>query len=406
MLIASVGKYLPVREFLFHYVPLMNLFRFPALFRVFAIICFIIPAGYAFNQWLGNPEKVRRKIFYIACMVALIVAGFVIFALSRKDLHFIGFLKNDLFIASDKSTIVQHILFQGLIQLILLSVFLLFLKGIKKKEVVVSLILMLIPADLILATQLNGPYTSYTKRCRSKDVKVHSLSFPKGFPLPGNGPVIKNTDSGKLSFQILWLNMNIFYKQISYQGYNPLHLKGFEEMADNHEAFFKCMLKNPVVYLTGKVFPVDSLKTDEITGDNDSSRVYLYPEAYAVVQAVRISASPGDSARITAFRPDRIRVEYSTAEEELLVFLQNNYYGWKAEIDQREVPVITANMSFLSILAPAGRHTVIFRYHPAGVIVGFWISTMMLAIQLIILLTLYILHKGMTLTSPQRRGRL
>jgi hypothetical protein len=231
------------------------------------------------------------------------------------------------------------------------------------------------------------------------------MSFPKGFPLPGNGPVIKNTDSGKLSFEVLWLNMNIFYKQISYQGNNPLHLNGFEEMADNHEVLFKCMLKNPVVYLTSEVFPVDSLKSDEITGDYDSSQVYLYPEAYVVVQTKKISTSHGDSARITAFRPNRIRVEYTSGGDQILVLLQNNYYGWRAEIDQGEVPVITANLSFLSVLAPAGRHTVIFSYRPADVIVGFWISTVMLAIQLIILLTSYIQHKGMNLTSLHRRGR-
>ena len=50
-LTASVGSALPVREFLYHYIPFMNLFRFPALFRIFFILSFIIVAGFAFDEW-------------------------------------------------------------------------------------------------------------------------------------------------------------------------------------------------------------------------------------------------------------------------------------------------------------------------------------------------------------------
>jgi uncharacterized membrane protein YfhO len=95
-----------------------------------------------------------------------------------------------------------------------------------------------------------------------------------------------------------------------------------------------------------------------------------------------LSSGSDDATEITAFKPDRITVGYSSTGEQLLVLLQNNYYGWCAEIDHSAVPVMTANMSFISVVAPAGNHDVVFSYRPAGIIAGFWISVGMIIVQL------------------------
>jgi hypothetical protein len=118
--------------------------------------------------------------------------------------------------------------------------------------------------DVIVATRLNGPYTVYYDQFGTRKMHEYSRQFPKGFPIPGTGPVIDNKESGKLIYQALWRNLNIFYKQVSYEGYNPVHLKGFEEMTDHHQKLFGTILQNPLVYLTDKaVNSLDSLRFHE-----------------------------------------------------------------------------------------------------------------------------------------------
>ena len=108
----------------------------------------------------------------------------------------------------------------------------------------------------------------------------YARQFPEGFPVPGTGPVIDNKDSGKLIYQALWRNLNIFHKQVSYEGYNPLHLKGFEEMTDNHLKLFETILQNPLVYLTDRVSPLDSLPFHEKDSNYLKGRVYFDEKDY------------------------------------------------------------------------------------------------------------------------------
>ena len=159
-----------------------------------------------------------------------------------------------------------------------------------------------------------------------------------------NRPVSDIRDTKGKAFQVLWRNLNIFYKEISWEGYNPLHLKGFEELADRHPELFETILQNPVVYLSN----VDS-------------------------------PAPEDTVIINKFSPESIELKSITQNEGIVNYLQNNYYGWKATVDGNPVEIQTANFTFLSVQVPAGEHEVIFKYDPKGVKAGFWISLAALA---------------------------
>ena len=50
----SMGTVLPVREFLYHYIPLFDTFRFPALFRLFFMFCFICLGAFTLQQIYKN----------------------------------------------------------------------------------------------------------------------------------------------------------------------------------------------------------------------------------------------------------------------------------------------------------------------------------------------------------------
>jgi hypothetical protein len=383
-LIAATGGATPLREFLYRFVPGMDQFRFPALFRIYAILSFIIVAGYGFEKLKIEDLSLKRKLLIAVGVVALSLFGFMIYSITRKDLNFSDFLKHDLFIFSEKSRISQHILFQGAIQLLLLGSFFFILK---KKEMRCGLaaILLIVSVDMIVATRLNGPYTLYSHIYKSKEVYAHAKEYPDGFPLPGNERIIDNKDQGALVFQTLWRNLNIFQKQVSYQGYNPLHLKGFEEMADNHTRTYETILENPLVYLSGTISPLDSLASYGQKGSFDPRRVYLEEKDFLKLSGQGLHPSEGDNVRITAFSPVQVTVKSASQGNVLVNLLQNNYYGWKATIDGQPAAVITANMSFIAAEVPPGEHEVVFSYDPTGVRWGFYITLMALVVGLVYL---------------------
>jgi len=373
-LAAAVGSALPLRAFLYDYIPFMNLFRFPALFRIFFILSFIIVAANAFDQWITEPGKLKGKVYLSLMLIALTIIGFIVYAAIGGELNLAGFIKNQFIYYSKTSTIRQHIFSQGVIQLALLILFYILITKWNKARYALAGIILAGCIELIGASRLNGPYTVYTQHFSSKEIKAHSRKFPEGFPLPGNEPLIGNRDTKGIAFQALWRNLNIFHKQVSYEGYNPLHLKGFEEMADNQPLLFEAILQNPLVYLADQACPADSLVLHREMQDFRPGRVYFEEMDYKALTDVHFRKSDGDTARIIGFSPVEINIIVKTKDKALVNLLQNNYHGWKATVDSRPADILTGNMSFMSVLVPAGEHSVSFYYDPSDVIAAFWVS--------------------------------
>jgi hypothetical protein len=403
-LAASVGSALPVREFLYDYIPFMNLFRFPALFRVFFILSFIIVGGYAFNEWRSGKIMINRKAIISVLGIGGLVLGFLVYAVFKGDLNMKYFIFHQLFIFTDKTTITQHIFFQGLIQLVFLAFIILVMTLWKQKKHAMAGLLLIACLDLVLAARLNGAYTVYYQGFKSKEIYDHSKTFPDGFPLPDDRPVYQNRDTKGLVFQALWRNMNIFHKQVSWEGYNPLHLKGFEEMADNHVKLFETILQNPLVYLAENVSPLDSLPIHEKDSSFSKGRVYLEEEDYLMLKVeglmlpartdVQSGGNAGDFVQLKSFSPVEVKAISKTKDKAIVNLLQNKYYGWKAKIDGRDAQVFTGNMSFLAVLVPAGEHEVVFYYDPKGVSVGFWISIITILAGLFLISFTFFNHRG------------
>jgi hypothetical protein len=328
-----------------------------------------------------------------ALVLGSLFLGFVVFALLKGNLNMGYFIGHQLFIDTDKTAIVQHIFFQGLIQLIFIVLIIFLLIKWKNKKYAVAILIFIGCLDMALAARLNGAYTVYSHNFKSKDIYEHSTTFPDGFPVPDNGPVLKNRDTKGLAYKSLWRNLNIFHKQVSWEGYNPLHLKGFEELADNHPKLFETILQNPLVYLSDNVSPRDSLARHEADSNYVKGRIYFDKEEYGRLSIVDCRLWKGDTVFINSFSPVEVNVTSQTKDTVLLNMLQNNYYGWKATVDGQEVKVYTGNMSFLAVLLLAGEHEVVFYYDPQAVKVGFWISLIALFAGLFMLAFYYYKRK-------------
>jgi hypothetical protein len=65
-----------------------------------------------------------------------------------------------------------------------------------------------------------------------------------------------------------------------------------------------------------------------------------------------------------------IRLKVTSATPALLVLADTYYPGWKAFVDDRETPIIPANLSQRAIEIPPGTHRVTFHYRPQSVVIG------------------------------------
>lgn len=93
-----------------------------------------------------------------------------------------------------------------------------------------------------------------------------------------------------------------------------------------------------------------------------------------VVLAEGRTASPASGfraqSRLADFRPDFLRVEAELSAAGFLVALVSFDPGWRARVDDKDVKVERANVGFLGVPVPAGRHVVELRYWPRGLSLG------------------------------------
>ncbi len=84
--------------------------------------------------------------------------------------------------------------------------------------------------------------------------------------------------------------------------------------------------------------------------------------------------SPGDSAAIETYEPNRVDIRVTTGEPGLLVLSDNPWPGWSAEVDGAPAEILRANLVMRAVRVPAGTHLVEFRYLPATFVIGGAIS--------------------------------
>lgn len=72
------------------------------------------------------------------------------------------------------------------------------------------------------------------------------------------------------------------------------------------------------------------------------------------------------SAQIVRYEPERVSIAVDAPSSGFLVLTDLFYPGWKAFVDDREVPVYRANYLFRAVQVPRGHHQVRFEYRPAS----------------------------------------
>jgi hypothetical protein len=87
-------------------------------------------------------------------------------------------------------------------------------------------------------------------------------------------------------------------------------------------------------------------------------------------------SSGTDAIAVIDSHPESLSLKVTTAAPSLLVLAESYYPGWRAWVDDRQVPVYRADIAFRGVAVPAGAHTVRMQFSPAILPVSLAVSGM------------------------------
>ncbi len=106
---------------------------------------------------------------------------------------------------------------------------------------------------------------------------------------------------------------------------------------------------------------------------HDIARIPLESTAL-VEQPLDLAAGAPGKAKIVADRPGDIRVAVESPDRRLLVLAESFHSGWEAAIDGQPRPVVRVNGDFMGCVVEPGKSEIHFKFHPASLRYGRWLS--------------------------------
>jgi len=364
-LLVSFGDRFFLREFLYRYFPLMNMFQYPGIFRAFAIFCFLAFAG--INLKINDFAQIdRRRLLIISISLLVLLLILVGNALAKVD-GFVFFENGKSF--ADKlleATRFDAVILQGTIQLLILQAFIFSALKIKTNNYFATALLVLFVFDGITATQLNIHYTVVSD---VNPVKFHQYlkSSPKGFPIPELNPIGENSDRDAQN-EFIWMNNNVFPKKVTFDGLISFKLDGYAHLSDNYPELLEATKKEPVVYFS------DDVRENSFIENFKPSTVFLANDVYQKLEGKVFSSHKDDLLSVTEFSPKHIEIETLTKNLQLLVYQQNYFTGWNVFIDGEKQELLKSNFAHMAVCVPPGKHIVCFEYKNPLVIIAFCFS--------------------------------
>ena len=346
----ALADLFPVIRWLY-YLPLLDIFRFPVIFRFFAYFAFIIAGGIGLNHFLNNSgkEKTIRIIIYV--FLGILVVAFIYNFFHIEKWKFKKLLLFDFRVFLDTASISDRIFLQAFISSLVLIAFLIILK--KYQGRIRSLLMMtIVIIDMIIASQLNI-YHTVVDYANPKPTQKAISELPDKFPTPDLKENI--IDINKLTAPAipnLWRNLNIFHKKTSYTGYSPYYFSSM--FKSEKEGVCNSAIKNPLFYFA------DSINSN------------------LIIDSLTIDTLSYNKIKILEFSPNQVELFVKTEAKQLLTFVQNYYPGWEVYINGIKQEIIVSNYTFMSAWIPKGENTILFKYKPKRTITAFYISLFML----------------------------
>lgn len=387
-LLASFGDQLFMRELLYKYAPLMDRFQYPGMFRAFAIFGFLAFTGINF-KYFDFSFRDRKRIMLISVSVIAVLLILIIQANSQIEsfAYFKSVLKFSEEISS--STRFDNIVFQGIIQILFLSALILITWKIKPVKHFSAALLFLFIADGIISTQLSAHYTVLSNH-DPLAFQQFLKSSPKGFPIPELNPMEENADRNAAN-EFTWMNNNVFPKKVTFDGLVSFKTDGYRYLSDNHPDLLEAIKKEAVVYFS------DDVRQENSVANFKSNTVFVQSSDFEKLTGKTLRSGIQDKLEINSFSPTKIEITTDLEYPQLIVYQQNYYAGWKVFVDETEQDLIKSNFTHMSVLVPAGEHTVRFEYSNLGIILMFCFTSLIFLILIALSVKFYFVR------NPERK---
>lgn len=342
-LLIGFGAQTPIRAILYEYIPGFNLFRFPALFRLFFIISILIYTAKQFDLIDFTLSKIKWIIITSISIFILVVI------LNIKSWHAFDLLSlTSISKDFETTTFIQHVIFQLALQILLLLLILFAIIKFKSKYI----LLIICCLDLFISVRLNAMATMVLET-KSEQVDELIVNAPKQFNTPKLNPLYQNIDQHyEYRWPLNW-NMNCYFGEIATDGYNPFVLKTFNSLSESS-------LKDSIWKNSWYYFPNTLLLTDTPTIIN-SKVAWVYHKIENKLQDT-LQLNSEVLVDSISFTSNQFFLKYNSNQNAALVFAQNPYKGWIAYIDEKETNIIITNFSQQLIMLPKGIHEVKWLY--------------------------------------------
>ncbi|PLW92529.1 MAG: hypothetical protein C0592_10335 [Marinilabiliales bacterium] len=354
-LLVSAGEKTYLREFLYHYIPLFDTFRFPSAFRLFAITGFILSAGFFLQQqYSGYNAKRFRKQILLSFIPMLLVLGFILIdTLHAKPGSAQLFLSQ--IGTGDFSVNIESIaFFQSGIAFVFLLIFILlffFVKSLKGRMILVLVFTIL---DLGLATRLHAPYTVYASEIHVKDLNDFAgRHFVSSYAVPDmNINVIHHSDSSSAKCPGIWRNLNNFYGEFAHGGFSSYVNKNIDLMENSLINIYQAALNHKPIYVSecvrhyNEMNPADSIHPCDYANNIPTGNL-----------------SKGE-IEIVSYSPKRIEFKVNTPEPALVCYMQSWHKYWTVNVNGNERELQLVNNFHLGVITDCGDNTVVFEFRP------------------------------------------
>lgn len=307
MLMMALGNNFFVLKPLVQLAPFLNLFRFPALYKLFFIFFFLLALATQLKQL--NSSGLFNTLKYLA--LGYILVGGLAFVLMDKP----SFLNGFPFSGFANWTLTHRIFiwftFIGFLWLALAYVF----RLSANQAIIIGII-----AESFLHVLLLGPIQIYYLES-PKEANQHLGKPSLEFVEQDVSNPVKNYYEAQLpQTSFLWRNKSHYTKILAPDGYSPYTFKVLDSL--NQQTVFNDLLTQPFFFFK----------------------------------------SHQSSIRVLDFKPNKISLAVNSVKHDTLVFQQNFYPGWQAEINNQPILISKAYGAFMQIPIPQGNHQISWQF--------------------------------------------
>ena len=403
-LFLSFGKFNPVYEIIYPWVPLLNLFRFPEKYFYISSFAAVFLSGYVLDAIIQSIDKQRLKIFPVLTVLVLLVGSILILAMEQSYLN-------------AKLPLAALLIFGGSLML--------FHYGKINRSVFVGLVCLLVLMDLSVKDLRLLPMIDrkfYEEKPLVMDIVGDSFAKHRVY----SGSIAKRPNPDINPPGYTWMDELLLAKQylrpftgmvvgVEHVGGHPglglelrKHLVWFYALIDAPpEKRFRILKRSNVKYWVDwdsparfsalrepLVFPnrvkvwEDALPRAYLVGRakvEEESKILdtYYDETFdpllEVLFSQPVNFKPSShfngTVQDVTYRPNHVTVKTVQQGSGFLVLMDSYFPGWTVKVDGEERPVLRANHFYRAVQLDSGPHTLEFDYFPEGFKMGLIISS-------------------------------